>query len=61
MLFEPFVRFLIFSSVRVTEWPPLGEKLLTRLTIYFLGIRTLVSFKFFPSARFMKWEYLSDH
>ena len=28
----------IFSSVRVTEWPPIGELLLTRLTICFLGI-----------------------
>ena len=24
MLFEPFVRFNVFSSVRVTEWPPIG-------------------------------------
>ena len=27
MLFEPYVRFHIFSSVRVTEWPPIGETL----------------------------------
>ena len=25
MLFEPYIRFHIFSSVRVTEWPPIGE------------------------------------
>ena len=25
VLFEPYVRFHIFSSVRVTEWPPIGE------------------------------------
>ena len=25
VLFEPHVRFHIFSSVRVTEWPPIGE------------------------------------
>ena len=25
VLFEPYIRFLIFSSVRVTEWPPIGE------------------------------------
>ena len=25
VLFEPYVRFHIFSSVRVTEWPPVGE------------------------------------
>ena len=24
MLFEPYVRFHIFSSVRVTEWPTIG-------------------------------------
>ena len=24
MLLEPYVRFHIFSSVRVTEWPPIG-------------------------------------
>ena len=40
MLFEPYVRFHIFSSVRVTEWPPIGEQLLTRLTNCFLGIST---------------------
>ena len=40
MLFEPYVHFHIFSSVQVTEWPPIGEKLLTRLTMCFLGIRT---------------------
>ena len=40
MLFEPYVRFHICSSVRVTEWPPIGEKLLTRPSICFLGIRT---------------------
>ena len=40
MLFEPQVRFHIFTSVRVTEWPPVGEYLLTRLTICILGIST---------------------
>ena len=32
MLFEPYVRF----HIRVTERLPIGEKLLTRLTICFL-------------------------
>ena len=41
MLFEPYVRFHICSSVRVTELPPIGEYLLIRLTICFLGISTL--------------------
>ena len=42
MLFEPYmyVRFHIFSSVRVTDWPSIGEKLLTWLMICLLGIRT---------------------
>ena len=25
VLFEPYVRFHIFSSVRVAEWSPIGE------------------------------------
>ena len=37
MLFGPYVRFHILSSVRVTEWPPIGEYLLTRLTTCFQG------------------------
>ena len=40
MLFEHDVRFHIFSSVRVTEWPPIWEYLLTRLTTCFHGIST---------------------
>ena len=40
MLFEPYVGFHILSSVLVTEWPPIGEKLLTQLTICVLGIST---------------------
>ena len=40
MLFEPYVRFHNFYEVRVFQWPPIGEKLLTRLTICFLVIST---------------------
>ena len=40
MLFEPCVRLHIFSKIRVTEWPPTGEWLLTRRTVCFLGIGT---------------------
>ena len=25
VLFEPYVRFFVFNSVRVTEWPAVGE------------------------------------
>ena len=38
--FVLFVHFHISSSVRVTERPPIGDELLTRLTICFLGIST---------------------
>ena len=60
MLFEPYVRFHVFSLVRVIEWPPIGEYLLTRLTICFLGINTYMSFCFFPFLRFVEWEFLSE-
>ena len=40
VLFKPYVRFHIFSSVRVTEWPPIGKQLLNRLTTCFHGIST---------------------
>ena len=56
MLFEPY-----FTSVRVTEWPPIGEKLFTRLTICFSWYEYLsVILVFFPDPRFMEWEFLSD-
>ena len=35
MLFEPYVCFHIFSEVRVTKWPPIGEWLLTAETFCF--------------------------
>ena len=34
MLFEPYVRFHIFSSVRVTEWPPIGENAYDMFSLY---------------------------
>ena len=40
MLFEPYVRFHIFSSVRVTGSPPVGGWLFTRLAACFHGIST---------------------
>ena len=40
VLFEPYVRFHIFSKVWVTEWPPIGELLLIWLTVCYLGIST---------------------
>ena len=49
MLFEAYVRFHIFSSSRVTEWPPIGELLLTRLLQYvFLAYVPKCHFSFFP-------------
>ena len=49
MLFEPYVRFHILVF-QVTEWPPIGEKLLTRLTICFLGISVILVFSVFYAA-----------
>ena len=40
MLFEPYIRFQIFSFVWVIEWPPIGKKMLFRLTICFLSTGT---------------------
>ena len=43
-LFEPYVRFhiILFSYVRVTECPPIGQLLLARLAIGSLNISTLL-------------------
>ena len=55
MLFGPYVRFHIFSSVRVTEWPPIGEKQLHSAWYKYLSVILV-----FPTPRFMEWEFLSD-
>ena len=39
---------IISSSVWVTEWPPFGKELLTRLTICSLCILTNCNFSYFP-------------
>ena len=39
---------IIFSSVRVSEWPPYWKELLTRLTIRSLCILTIGHFSYFP-------------
>ena len=44
MLFEPYVRFHTFSSVRVTEWPPIGEKLLNRLCQWYKYLSVILVF-----------------
>ena len=33
---SPIPSFYIFSLVQVTDWPPIGKQLLTRLTICFI-------------------------
>ena len=40
MLIDLYVRFHIFTKVRVTEWPPIEKKMLIRLPICFLSIST---------------------
>ena len=37
---------IIFSSVRVAEWPPLGKELLTRLAVYVIVIQFFSHFGF---------------
>ena len=39
---------IIFSSVWIAEWPSLGKKLLTLLTICSLCILTIFNFSYFP-------------
>ena len=38
LMFRLMCVHIIFSSIWGAEWPPFGEKLLTRLTICFLCI-----------------------
>ena len=45
---SPYVCSYYFSSVSVAEWPPLGKKLLTRLTICSLCILTICYIGYFP-------------
>ena len=54
MLFEPYVRFHVFGSVRVIEWPPIG-KIAAHSALY----KYLSVILFFPTPRFIEWEYLS--
>ena len=51
MLLAPYVCFHNFSSVQVTEWPPIG-KIAIRLTISFHGISTVLLIYFFPISVF---------
>ena len=60
MLFEPYICFHIFSYVRVAEWPPAGEKLLTQLMIYFSWYKYLSVILIFSRPQFVEWEFLSD-
>ena len=39
---------IIFNSVWVTEWPPFGKELPTRLIICSLNILTICNFSYFP-------------
>ena len=59
MLFEPFVRLNILSSVLVTEWPPLGNSWSLGLRYVFLVYVRKCHFSF-SNPRFIEWEYLSD-
>ena len=39
---------IIFSLVKVAEWPPFEKELLTQLTICSLRILTICNFSYFP-------------
>ena len=45
--FRLMIVHIIFSSVKVAEWPHLGKELLTRLTICSLRILTICNFSYF--------------
>ena len=46
MTFHLMFIHIIFSSVRVAEWPPFGKELLTRLTICYLCVLTICNFSY---------------
>ena len=56
MLFEPYVRFH-----SLTEWSPTMKKLLTRLTICFLSMSTLLTHLSFRSGNFFLIVPFPDH
>ena len=60
MLFEPYVRFHIFSSVRVTEWPPIWGIAAHSAYNMFSWYKYLSVISVFSTPRFMEWEFLSD-
>ena len=55
-LFEPYVRFHIFSSVRVTEWGIAAHLACDMFSWY----KYLSVILVFSTPRFMEWEFLSD-
>ena len=60
MLLAPYVCFHIFSSVQVTEWPPIGKIAAHSAYDMFSWYDYLiVNLVFFPS-RFLEWESFSD-
>ena len=48
MTFHIMFVHIIFSSVKVAEWPPFGKELLNRLTICSLCILTICILSYFP-------------
>ena len=48
MTFHLMYVHVIFSSVKVAEWPPFGRELLTLFTICSLCILTICNFSYFP-------------
>ena len=60
VLLAPHVCLHIFSSVKVTEWPPIGKISAHSAFEMFSWYKYLiVSLVFFP-PRFLEWESFSD-
>ena len=60
MLLAPYVCLHIFSKVKVTEWPPIGEIAANSAYEMFSWYKYLiVSLVFFPPW-FLEWESFSD-
>ena len=60
MTFRLTCVYIIFGSVSVAEWPPLGKRLLTRLTLCSLGLFFNITHVFMSRFGFEGWDLNSD-
>ena len=59
-LLAPYVCFHIFSSVRVTEWPPIGKIAAHSAYEMFSWYRYLIVSLVFSHLGFLEWESFAD-